>query len=271
METELFREKIVKEYVKYKKPERKSNDVWSKEEYIKFYEDNKRSLNSLLLDINEYFVDNKEKIEKESKLTSRQIGCIQRITKTFTETLYGNHSDDFSYAYYELLDFIFYPECDLKELSYNEIEITRMMIAYLISKADEFIKKYKKYPDEYLDKYKLVKTGETFKKRFFNLVVDDNIVGNAWITKKEYKIFKKGLEMYIAPEYRRKRYGTKFYHMLCCKISEMNIEWIYLIIDKNDEVAINFLNKQINKYERRIEKGRKIIFEDTLIVDQKRY
>lgn len=73
--------------------------------------------------------------------------------------------------------------------------------------------------------------------------------------------------MYIAPEYRRKRYGTTFYHMLCCEISEMNIEWIYLIIDKNDEVAINFLNKQINKYERRIEKGRKIIFEDTLIVD----
>ncbi len=30
--------------------------------------------------------------------------------------------------------------------------------------------------------------------------------------------------MYIAPEYRRKKYGTKFYHMLCCEISEMNIE-----------------------------------------------
>lgn len=102
METELFGEKIVKEYVKYKKPQKKSNDVWSKEEYIKFYGDNKRSLNSLLLDINEYFVGNKEK---------------------------------------------------------------------------------------------------------------------------------------------------------------------NLIIDKNDEVEINFLNKQINKYERRIEKGRKIIFEDTLIAD----
>lgn len=102
MENKLFREKIVKEYVKYKKPEKKSNDVWNNDEYIKFYEDNKRSLNSLLLDINEYFVGNKEK---------------------------------------------------------------------------------------------------------------------------------------------------------------------NLIIDKNDEVAINFLNKQINKYERRIEKGRKIIFEDTLIVD----
>lgn len=142
MENELFREKIVKEYVKYKKPERKLTDVWNNEEYIKFYEDNKRSLNSLLIDINAYFVDNQKNIEKESKLTSRQIGCIQRITRTFTETLYGNHSDDFSHAYYELLDFIFYPEYDLKELSYNEIEVIRMMIAYLISKADEFIKDY---------------------------------------------------------------------------------------------------------------------------------
>ena len=61
METELFREKIVKEYVKYRKPEKKLTDVWSNDEYIKFYEDNKRSLNFLLLDINEYFVDNKEK------------------------------------------------------------------------------------------------------------------------------------------------------------------------------------------------------------------
>ena len=108
MENELFREKIVKEYVKYKKPERKLTDVWNNEEYIKFYEDNKRSLNSLLIDINTYFVDNQKNIEKESKLTSRQIGCIQRITRTFTETLYGNHSDYFSHAYYELLDFIFY-------------------------------------------------------------------------------------------------------------------------------------------------------------------
>ena len=47
--------------MKYKKPEKKLTDVWSNDEYIKFYEDNKRSLNSLLLDINEYFVDNKEK------------------------------------------------------------------------------------------------------------------------------------------------------------------------------------------------------------------
>lgn len=39
MENKLFREKIIKEYVKYKKREKKLTNVWNNEEYIKFYED----------------------------------------------------------------------------------------------------------------------------------------------------------------------------------------------------------------------------------------
>ena len=170
MDNRLFRESIVKEYVNNKKPEKKIDDVWSVDEYIKFYEDNKESLNSLLLDINEYFVDNRRDIETETKLTERQIGCIQRITKSFTKTLYGSEAQDFSQAYYELLDFIFYPGYNLKELSFNEIEISRMDIA-----------------------------------------------------------------------------------------------WIYLIANKDDKIAINFLDKQINPYDRRIVRGNNIIFEDILI------
>ena len=169
--------------------------------------------------------------------------------------------------YYELLDFIFYPGYDLKELSYNEIEIIRMMIAYLNNKADEFIKKYENHPDEYLDKYKIKKTNETSKRIYYNLIVDDVIVGNGWITKKEYRLKKKGMDIFIEPQYRRKKYGTKFYQLLACEISGMDIAWIYLIVDKEDKIAISFLNKQINKYEKRIIKGNKIIFEDTLIVD----
>ena len=57
------------------------------------------------MDINEYFVDYKKGIEKESKLTVRQIGCIQRITKIFTEILYGSHSDDFSHAVLNLKNY----------------------------------------------------------------------------------------------------------------------------------------------------------------------
>lgn len=267
MKRELFREKIVKEYVYNKKPEKESGVVWSNEEYIKFYEDNKKSLNSLLLDINEYFVDHKKDIEKENKLTDRQIGCIQRITKVFTKEIYGDDARDYSQAYYELLDFIFYPGYDLKELSYNEIEIIRMMIAYLISKADEFIKKFENHPDEYLDKYKLEKIKETSRRIYFKLIVDDIIVGNAWITKKKYKLFKRGMYIYIDSQYRRKKYGTKFYNLLACKITDMDIAWIYLIVNKKDMVAIEFLKKLINKYELRFSLGNKIIFQDTLIID----
>lgn len=160
-----------------------------------------------------------------------------------------------------------YPGYDLKELSYNEIEIIRMMIAYLNSKADEFIKKYKDHPDEYLGKYTLQKSNETSKRLYYNLMVDDDIVGTGWITKKEYRLKKKGMDIFIKPQYRRKKYGTRFYQLLACEISKMDIAWIYLIVDKEDKIAISFLNKQINKYERRIIKGNKIIFEDTLIVD----
>ena len=265
MEKELFRESIVKEYVNNKKPEKKLDDVWTVDEYIKFYEENKKSLNSLLLDINEYFVDNKQDLETEAKLTERQIGCIQRIMKSFTKTLYGNDAQDFSQAYYELLDFIFYPGYDLKELSFNEIEIIRMMIAYLYNKADEFIKKEKKHPDEYMDKYILQKNNETLKRIYYDLIVDNKIVGHAWITKKLYRLKKKGMDLFIDSQYRRKKYGTKFYHLLACEISRMDIAWIYLIVSKDDKIAINFLNKQITPYDRRIIRGNNIIFEDILI------
>ena len=143
MENESFRETLVIKYVA-RKIEKHSDDIWSVDDYIKFYEDNKKSLNSLLLDINEHFVDNKDKIERENELTGRQIGCIKRITETFTEMGYNNNKEGaFSHAYYELLDFIFYPEFNLKELAYNEVEIIKMMTAYLLNKADEFIKNEK--------------------------------------------------------------------------------------------------------------------------------
>lgn len=73
--------------------------------------------------------------------------------------------------------------------------------------------------------------------------------------------------IYIDSQYRRKKYGTKFYNLLACKITEMNIAWVYLIVDKKDTVAIKFLNKLIDKYEFKIILGNKIIFRDIFIID----
>ena len=46
MENKLFRETIVIKYVETRKLEKKTEDVWSIDEYIRFYEENKKSLNS---------------------------------------------------------------------------------------------------------------------------------------------------------------------------------------------------------------------------------
>ena len=65
---------------------------------------------------------------------------LQSVTKCFSESAYKDDAKDFSQAYYEMLDFIYTPGYDYDELSYNEIEIIKMMISYLNSKADEIIK-----------------------------------------------------------------------------------------------------------------------------------
>lgn len=72
--------------------------------------------------------------------------------------------------------------------------------------------------------------------------------------------------MYIKPDYRKKGYGTIFYNLLIRKIP-MEIPFIILKVNKDDQVAINFLNKQLNKYEDRFVFLNKKIFIHTLIVE----
>ena len=118
-----------------------------------------------------------------------------------------------------------------------------------------------------MDKYRLQKSKETLKRKYYNLIVDNKVVGKGWISKKEYKLlFKKGMYIFIEPQYRRNKYGTKFYNLLSCEISSMDITSIYLVVDKEDKIAIEFLNKMTNPYERRMILGNKRIFEDTLII-----
>ena len=263
----LYREKIVLEYC-HKKFEKKPDEVWSIDQQIEFYEKNRSSLNSLLLDINEYFVDNKsrfyQEIGDEHILTYRQKGCIRRITETFTDEVYGSEIEEFSHAYYELLDFIYYPETDLVELSFYEIEIIRMMISYLINKANQYISCLKNHPDEYLGKYSIQKSKETIFRKYYNLVVDNTIVGNGWIAKQMPRFAINGMNIYIKPEFRRKKYATKFYRLLACEMIKRNIEWSFYIVDKTNEEAIGFLNRILcrqNRYNRK----NKIIFEDVFV------
>lgn len=264
----MYREEIVKEYVD-KKIERNDDGefAWSVDDSINFYKKNKEVLQELLWDINEYFVEHKKEIEEESELTHRQIGCIQRITKEFTNILYGSSEKDFSKAFYELLDFIFYPDTELKELTFNEIEIIRMMIAYLINKANDAILMHENHPDDYLDKYRIEKYKEEGNKIYYKFIVANKEVGNGWILNKVSKLIKKdGIKIYIEAEHRRKKYGTKFYEMLARELTNLDIEWVYMIVDKNDKIAIDFIKKQIEGYGRQKQFGNKIIFEDIFVV-----
>jgi len=269
--TKLFREELANEYAS-KKLEKPEDACWPIDEYIDFYEKNKVLLHTLLLEINEYFVDRKDEyhtdIGKESVLTERQNECIRKITEIFTSEVYGSNtfSEGFSLAYSELIDFIYYSKTKLEELTFNEIEIVRMMIAYLINKADQCILCLKNHPDEYLGKYSIQKYKETIFRKYYKLVVNDTVVGNGWITKQKHYLRINGMHIYIKPEFRRKKYATKFYRLLGCEMTKMNIEWAFYVVDKTNEEAIGFLNQIMNKYDNRYNRKNKIIFEDVFIV-----
>lgn len=269
--TKLFREELANKYAS-KKLEKPEDACWPIDEYINFYKQNKVLLHSLLLDINEYFVDHKQEyyIARGEKytLTKRQSECISNITDIFTREVYGQSSfvEGFSLAYSELIDFIYYPKTKLEELTLNEIEIIKMMIAYLINKADQCISCLENHPDEYLGKYSIQKYKETIFRKYYNLVVDNVVVGNGWITKQKHYLRINGMHIYIKPEFRRKKYATKFYRLLGCEMTKMNIEWAFYVVDKTNEEAIGFLNQILNKYDNRYNRKNKIIFEDVFIV-----
>ena len=129
------REELTKKYVQLK-PER-HKDVYSIDEQIEFYNRNIDVLNILLNDLQQIIADNKY-IDKSVKLTNRQLGCINRCIEEFN-TRYELSDQNFSRAFYEITDFIFYPGCGLTNFTMKEIEISKMMASYLIYKANEII------------------------------------------------------------------------------------------------------------------------------------
>lgn len=267
--TKLFREELANEYAS-KKLEKPEDACWPIDEYINFYKQNKVLLHSLLLDINEYFIDHEQEYYanrgKEYILTKKQNECIRKITGVFTSEVYGRSTfvEGFSLAYNELIDFIYCPKIKMEELTFNEIEIIRMMIAYLINKADQCILCLENHPDEYLGKYSIQKSKETIFRKYYNLVVDNVVVGNGWIAKQMPRFAINGMDIYIKPEFRRKKYATKFYRLLACEMIKRNIEWSFYIVDKTNQEAIGFLNQILCRQDRYNRKN-KIIFEDVFV------
>lgn len=138
---------------------------------------------------------------------------------------------------------------------------------YSIDEQIDFYKEnYVLKGDEHKGKFKLQKTYSSINKEHFNLIYKDKIIGKGWIRKK-LSYIRKGMYLYIAPDYRKQGYGTIFYNLLAIEMTKKDIDFIILKVNKYDNVAINFLDKQINQYEKRYNFFNKRIFIDTLIVN----
>lgn len=232
-------------------------------EQIDFYEENINIL-KYLLDKLDYAIKEHEYNEEKNELNHRQIGCIRRIMEAFVIEDDKKYYIKFSEAAYEIVDFIYYPNIKYDKLSRYEIEIIRMMANYLINKAINEIKLLK--GDEYNQEFKLQKRRENFNRIYYKLIYKDVIIGKGWI-RKRLSYIKKGLYLYIEPSYREKGYGSIFYNLLVEKMAKMDILFVILKVKKNDKRAINFLDKLINKYEKRVDIFNNKIFIDTLSVD----
>lgn len=241
----------------------KDEELYTVNEQIAFYEEN-ISILKYLLDKLDYGIKEYEYTSKKTELNIRQNGCIRRIMDIFVAKDDEKYYTKFSEAFYELTDFIYYPNFKYDKLSLHEIEIIKMMANYLINKAYDKI--YELNGDEYKGEFKLQKRYSSISKIFFNLIYKDKIVGKGWIRKK-FSYIRKGMYLYIEPDYRKKGYGTIFYNLLAIEMSERDIPFIILKVNKYDKKAINFLDKQIYKHEKRYEIFNKRIFIDVLIID----
>ena len=114
-------------------------------------------------------------------------------------------------------------------------------------------------------KFNIIKKNSTIIRVYYDLSYNGNIIGKAWIRKKE-SYFRQGLYIYIEPDYRRKGYGTIFYNMLAIEMENKDISFIILKINKHEKIARKFIEKQIDKYDDRFYILNKIIYIHTLIL-----
>ena len=128
----MDRIKLNKKYYKYGNPA-KNKDPKYLISYYKKYQD-------VLLELINELNNTKEDISIiKNDFNIRQTGCIKRCSKEFVDNIYKDKDEKFTQAFYEIMDFIYYPEFKYNDLARNEIDTIKMMASYLIFKAGELI------------------------------------------------------------------------------------------------------------------------------------
>lgn len=260
---ETLRKRIKSSIVNNKNILLDNKNIYSIDEQIDFYKENIDILQSLqdkLKDI----INQHEYTGLNTELSIVQKECIRKIIEVYSLENEDKFYIKLSEAFYQLINFIYYPNCEEDKISLYEIEIIKMLSNYLTDKAYEQV--YILKGDKHKGKFKLQKTYSSISKEHFNLIYKDKIIGKGWIRKK-LSYIRKGMYLYIDPDYRKQGYGTIFYNLLAIEMTKKDIDFIILKVNKYDNVAINFLDKQINQYEKRYNFFNKRIFIDTLIVN----
>lgn len=82
-----------------------------------------------------------------------------------------------------------------------------------------------------MGKLEIKKKYKFLNREYYYLLKDDKIVGKAWITTKTI-FLRKGLYIEIIPQMRYKGYGTKFFDLLIGKLSENEVEVVFMWVNK---------------------------------------
>lgn len=112
---------------------------------------------------------------------------------------------------------------------------------------------------------KIIRYKTSFNKIYYNLILDNKIIGNAWITKR-YRYLFNGLYIRLDSNVRHKGYGRKYYDLLLTELSKNDIESVVIWVN-NSNSSIYFFNKVVDKYSSRLHFLNYTRFIENLIIE----
>lgn len=112
---------------------------------------------------------------------------------------------------------------------------------------------------------KIIKKKIVLNRIYYDLILNNEVVGMAWITKK-YRYLFNGLYIKLTPRVRHKGYGIKYYELLLIELSNNNVESIIIWV-KNNNKYISFFDKAVNRYSDRLKFFNYTGFVEDLIIE----
>ena len=116
------------------------------------------------------------------------------------------------------------------------------------------------------DKFLLRKKKSIFGRIYYDLLKNKQCIGNAYIIKKTSS-FRNGLYIKLIPEERNKGYSSKFYELLINKLAKLEVEFIFIKVNRKDKKVQDFFDKVTDKYTNKLKVFGNIIYQVDLIIE----